>query len=140
MPPVGGLNRDTLDPVLDFTVPADGEYVLRIEDDRGNGGPDFVYRVEIRTRDGCGADVHTARAREPVHAAGSPSDQRASRGSLQHVRVDFQHESTVRGRTGIGRDWVAGRGDDAGPADHRVDAASAVVFEVVARYASRKAS
>lgn len=48
MPPVGGLNRDTLDPVLDFTVPADGEYVLRIEDDRGNGGPDFVYRVEIQ--------------------------------------------------------------------------------------------
>ncbi|MEY4180543.1 MAG: hypothetical protein RLY70_4117 [Planctomycetota bacterium] len=48
MPPVGGLNRDTLDPVLDFTVPADGEYLVKIEDDRGNGGPDFVYRVEIQ--------------------------------------------------------------------------------------------
>ena len=47
VPPIGGLNRDTLDPVLEFTVPADGDYILRVEDDRGNGGPDFVYRVEI---------------------------------------------------------------------------------------------
>lgn len=46
-PPIGGLNRDTLDPVIEFTVPADGEYVLGVEDDRGNGGKDFVYRVEI---------------------------------------------------------------------------------------------
>lgn len=48
VPPVGGLNRDTLDPVIDFTVPADGDYILKVEDDRGNGGPDFVYRVEIQ--------------------------------------------------------------------------------------------
>jgi hypothetical protein len=47
-PPAGGLNRDTLDPVIEFTVPADGEYVLGVEDDRGNGGADFVYRVECR--------------------------------------------------------------------------------------------
>ncbi len=47
-PPAGGLNRDTLDPVIEFTVPADGEYVLKVEDDRGNGGADFVYRVEIQ--------------------------------------------------------------------------------------------
>ncbi len=46
-PPIGGLNRDTLDPVIEFTVSADGEYVLGVEDDRGNGGKDFVYRVEI---------------------------------------------------------------------------------------------
>jgi len=46
-PPIGGLNRDTLDPVIEFTVPADSEYVLGVEDDRGNGGKDFVYRVEI---------------------------------------------------------------------------------------------
>ena len=46
-PPIGGLNRDTLDPIIEFTVPADGEYVLGVEDDRGNGGKDFVYRVEI---------------------------------------------------------------------------------------------
>ncbi|MBI5757770.1 MAG: PPC domain-containing protein [Planctomycetales bacterium] len=52
-PPAGGLNRDTLDPVIEFTVPADGEYVLGVEDDRGNGGPDFVYRVE------CQLDVDT---------------------------------------------------------------------------------
>lgn len=46
-PPFGGMNRDTLDPILDFTAAADGEYVLGVEDDRGNGGGDFVYRVEI---------------------------------------------------------------------------------------------
>lgn len=46
-PPFGGMNRDTLDPILDFTAVADGEYLLGVEDDRGNGGADFVYRVEI---------------------------------------------------------------------------------------------
>lgn len=46
-PPFGGMNRDTLDPILDFTAAADGEYVLGVEDDRGSGGADFVYRVEI---------------------------------------------------------------------------------------------
>lgn len=46
-PPFGGMNRDTLDPILDFTAAADGEYILGVEDDRGNGGNDFVYRVEI---------------------------------------------------------------------------------------------
>jgi hypothetical protein len=44
--PANGLNRDTHDPVLEFTAPADGEYVLGVEDERGDGGPDFVYRVE----------------------------------------------------------------------------------------------
>lgn len=46
-PPYGGMNRDTLDPILDFTAAVDGDYVLGVEDDRGNGGAEFVYRVEI---------------------------------------------------------------------------------------------
>lgn len=46
-PPFGGMNRDTLDPILDFTAAADGEYILGVEDDRGSGGADFMYRVEI---------------------------------------------------------------------------------------------
>jgi hypothetical protein len=37
----------TLDPVTVFRAPADGEYLLGIEDTRGKAGPDFVYRVEI---------------------------------------------------------------------------------------------
>ncbi|MDB5335564.1 MAG: hypothetical protein JWN70_1183 [Planctomycetaceae bacterium] len=45
--PYGGMNRETLDPILDFTAPADAEYVLGVEDDRNNGGADFVYRVEV---------------------------------------------------------------------------------------------
>ena len=44
--PSGGLNRDTHDPVLEFTVPADGEYILGVEDERGEGGSDYVYRIE----------------------------------------------------------------------------------------------
>lgn len=32
-----------------FSVPADGEYVLRVTDHLGRGGPDFVYRVELQT-------------------------------------------------------------------------------------------
>ena len=48
LPPVGGLNRDSLDPIVDFTAPADGEYVIKVEDDRGQGGADCVYRVEMQ--------------------------------------------------------------------------------------------
>lgn len=44
--PANGLNRDSHDPVLEFTVPADGEYVLGIEDQRQQGGSDYVYRIE----------------------------------------------------------------------------------------------
>ncbi|MCL4210578.1 MAG: peptidase [Phycisphaeraceae bacterium] len=35
------------DPVLEFRAPADGEYVVVIEDHLGRGGVDFVYRIEI---------------------------------------------------------------------------------------------
>src|SRR5262249_27568574 len=48
LPPANGLNRDSHDPVLEFTAPADGEYVLGVEDERGEGGDDHVYRVEVR--------------------------------------------------------------------------------------------
>lgn len=48
LPPSNGLNRDTQDALLEFNVPADGDYVLGVEDDRGTGGADFVYRVECQ--------------------------------------------------------------------------------------------
>ena len=32
-----------------FSVPADGEYVVRVTDHLGRGGPDFVYRIEFQT-------------------------------------------------------------------------------------------
>jgi hypothetical protein len=60
--PAGGLNRDTHDPVLEFTAPADGEYVLGVEDERGEGGPDYVYRVEVRPEENA---VYTYLAPEP---------------------------------------------------------------------------
>ncbi len=39
--------KDQMDPVAVFRAPADGEYVLGIEDSRGAGGADHVYRIEI---------------------------------------------------------------------------------------------
>lgn len=60
--PAGGLNRDTRDPVIDFNVPADGDYILGIEDDRGEGGSDFVYRIEAAPQDNA---VYTYIAPEP---------------------------------------------------------------------------
>ncbi|MFO0905069.1 MAG: PPC domain-containing protein [Pirellulales bacterium] len=48
LPPIGGFQRESLDPVVDFTAPADGEYVIKVEDDRGQGGADCVYRVEVQ--------------------------------------------------------------------------------------------
>lgn len=39
--------KDQQDPVAVFKVPADGEYLIGIEDTTGAGGTDHVYRVEI---------------------------------------------------------------------------------------------
>jgi len=38
------------DSYISWTVPADGEYTLRIRDHLGNGGPDYTYRVEFQPR------------------------------------------------------------------------------------------
>lgn len=38
----------TQDSRLTFTAPADGEYTVRVTDKRGDGGPEYVYRVELR--------------------------------------------------------------------------------------------
>ena len=56
------MNRETLDPILEFTAPADGEYFLGIEDDRGDGGSDYVYRIEIQPEENA---VFTYIAPEP---------------------------------------------------------------------------
>jgi hypothetical protein len=39
--------KDQLDPVAVFKAPADGDYILGIEDSTGAAGPDHVYRIEI---------------------------------------------------------------------------------------------
>ncbi len=39
--------KDQLDPVTVFRPPADGDYILSIEDSTNAAGPDHVYRVEI---------------------------------------------------------------------------------------------
>ena len=35
------------DSYLRFNVPADGEYLIKVTDHLGNGGPDYTYRVEV---------------------------------------------------------------------------------------------
>jgi len=39
--------KDILDPVAIFKVPADGQYLIGIEDSRGLCGSDYVYRIEV---------------------------------------------------------------------------------------------
>ena len=39
--------KDMLDPVTLFKPVADGDYILGVEESRGKGGKDFVYRVEV---------------------------------------------------------------------------------------------
>ena len=60
--PSNGLNRETHDPILEWTAPADGEYALGVEDERGEGGSDFVYRVEVSPLENA---VYTYIAPEP---------------------------------------------------------------------------
>lgn len=60
--PAGGLNRETHDPVLEFSAPADGVYILGVEDERGEGGSDFVYRIEAQPIENA---VYTYIAPEP---------------------------------------------------------------------------
>lgn len=60
--PANGLNRESLDAALEFVAAADGEYILGVEDERGEGGADFVYRVEARPEVSA---VHTYIAPEP---------------------------------------------------------------------------
>jgi hypothetical protein len=38
------------EPVLDFTAPADGQYVVRVQDALYRGGPQYVYRLTISSR------------------------------------------------------------------------------------------
>jgi len=44
---VGNDDRRGLDPQIRWQCPADGEYFLRVRDQRSGGGADFVYRVEV---------------------------------------------------------------------------------------------
>lgn len=48
----GGIagNDDSRGPdsYIRFSVPADGEYVVRVTDHLGRGGPDFIYRIEFQ--------------------------------------------------------------------------------------------
>lgn len=41
--------RDSPDPVLLFTVPADGEYVVAVRDTMHRGRPEFMYRLTLGT-------------------------------------------------------------------------------------------
>jgi hypothetical protein len=42
-----GLNTHHADPRLTATLPADGDYLLRLADTQGKGGPEFAYRLRL---------------------------------------------------------------------------------------------
>ena len=48
-----GRNDDQggLDSIIDFKPPADGDYFVNVRDQLGNGGADYVYRLEIHQRE-----------------------------------------------------------------------------------------
>lgn len=46
----GDDDRKRPDSWVRFKAPADGEYVIRVRDQLGNGGPDYFYRVEVSPR------------------------------------------------------------------------------------------
>jgi hypothetical protein len=48
LPPSNGVERVTVDPVLYFNVPSDGDYILGVEDERSGGSDQHVYRVECQ--------------------------------------------------------------------------------------------
>ena len=105
--PAGGLNRESLDPVLEFTAPADGEYVLGIEDERGEGGSDYVYRIEARPEENA---VYTYIAPEPENQyqpqlrqsiAVAPGNRFTDPGR------GLQHQPAVQRRVGVGRRELA---------------------------------
>ncbi len=60
--PSNGLNRESLDPVIEFAAIADGLYVVGIEDERNEGGADYVYRIEVTQETG---GIYTYIAPEP---------------------------------------------------------------------------
>lgn len=63
------ISRDDLgrDPLVDFTVPADGEYLLRVYDAQYSGGQEFFYRLTV------GAVPHIDFVFPPAVAAGGPA-------------------------------------------------------------------
>ncbi len=43
----GNDDTDTPDSYVRFTAPADDQYVIVVYDQLGQGGPDYVYRIEV---------------------------------------------------------------------------------------------
>jgi hypothetical protein len=83
--PSNGLNRESHDPVLEFTAPADGEYILGIEDERGEGGSDYVYRIEATPNTNA---IYTYIAPEP--------DNQFQPQARQHIAISAGNRSTVQ--------------------------------------------
>ena len=79
---------------LTFVTPADGEYLVRIRDLRGDGGPEFKYRMTIRPPDpNYHVTVHN------IDLTVSPGSGKAFRVSVERidgfdgaVRIDFDEQ------------------------------------------------
>lgn len=95
--PASGLHRETHDPVLEFTAPADGEYILGVEDERGEGGADYVYRVEARPE---ANSVYTYIAPEPENQFAPQLRQSISVAAGNRTTVQVGFFATSRPFTG----------------------------------------
>ena len=102
--PRGGLNRETHDPVLEFTAPADGEYVLGVEDERGEGGSDYVYRVEVRPEENA---VYTYIAPEPENQYQPQLRQAIAVAAGQPLHGAGRRSSPPTGRSTASWSWSA---------------------------------
>ena len=48
LPTSNGVERVTVDPIMHYNVPRDGEYIIGVEDERSGGSELHVYRVECQ--------------------------------------------------------------------------------------------
>jgi hypothetical protein len=83
---------ETHDSRLEVTIPADGEYLVRVTDKRGQGGPAFIYRVELA-------------APKPGLAVFLP--ERGRKGQDRHA-VAVPRGNRVTAYIGVRRDGVEG--------------------------------
>lgn len=90
-----GLSRD---PVMTFSPPADGEYLVEVWDLTYRGGEEYVYRLEISAQPYAEA-IHPIVAKPGVQAefsiygynlpGGTPISQSTRMGNLQSLQVSF---------------------------------------------------
>jgi hypothetical protein len=89
--------------VLEYTVPADGPYTLRVEELLARGGPHFTYRIEIQdSKPGFALAIDVAKFDAP-HAGVAKGKVTATRfGYTGPIKLSLQFVGDAQGITGTG--------------------------------------